>query len=155
MSFSRSTQADLDVLADHEALSGYHSVYPKRGRWCVREPFRKRYLGSFAHPREGAVCIARWWRKHFGPDWAKFFRGRAAPPWVARQTETGIWELFIYVKGNRRRVPLPKEPIASRRDAILYLRAFCKRRYGRHAWRLVRRTAPALTPSPGGIATCI
>jgi hypothetical protein len=146
-SADRVTPEELSVLFDPHSESNFHGVYLHRNRWRWTTPFQKRHRTGHDSPQEAARQLVRWWRLHFGARWPDYYRGRTAAPWVVRQDPlTGAWSLTIFVKGVPRPVPPPRRrDLADRADACRHLARWCRRRFGRDAWRVVRRTSPAPT----------
>lgn len=171
---------EVNLLRNPNSDSGYfHVAGPSASAdrpWQIREPFTKKAMGSYKHPREAATAVAKWYRDHFGPDWPAVFQCRRKPAFMIEQCKDGdggydliVWELgrkrMLFPRGHRDRFASKDE---ARGFFVEWLSAEFPPILGTDfSWMVVRQTSggtfnilrpvrrkPA-TGSPGGkVATC-
>lgn len=97
--------SDLDVIRYPLNPTRFQCVYPTgRDTWRARV-CKRINLGSFRSPTDAATAVVRWYREHYGPDWAAAFRLRKVCPWEINKTDRGH-RAVVYVRGE------PQEVIA-------------------------------------------
>lgn len=147
---SQHVNLDLLVIESLDLPSGFHGVYPKGTSWCAK-PWKSYHLGStFRTPRQAALAVVGWWKRHFGAQWKEAYALRRERPWsiVKYCCDPGwlMWSndgrltsgahgyrLFVWELGRKLCVPPPDTEsvlYADRQSAKDYLDRWARNRYG-------------------------
>jgi hypothetical protein len=156
--------APLVEVGPNASESEYRGVYKyPKGGWVARvripsltpgrAPLRN-ISGVVQYPTHAAYILARWYEDRYGADWPRVVRlrgekGKWATPWRAwfSQSRNG-WLMCVWERGTRVEVTRltatgnltsDLKVFRSRDDAIRYLPAWAKRRYGDDAGRILYR----------------